>query len=186
MYKEKEIRKLLGRLRDLKLSLMGTLSLLRTLKADHMMDALGVQAPSLLDGPHDENLSRETMEEVENTRRKLESITMDKCKPPCLSGTTLTPQASWNPGEMDETTGEKEQQREGDFQTFRSMTLQSGAVSRAVEQASTIPLMSAVALPGINTIMQNLNALESVQSFHSAVSHQENSFENDQDATWGL
>jgi hypothetical protein len=185
MYKEKEIRKLLGRLRDLKLSLMGTLSLLRTLKADHMMDALGVQAPSLLDGPQDENLSRETMEELENTRRKLERITMDKCKPPSLGGTTLTPQSSWNSREMDETSGEPEQQREGDFQTVRSMSVQSGAVSRAVGQASPIPLMSAVALPGINTIMQNLGALESVQSFHSAVSHQENPFENAQDASWG-
>jgi hypothetical protein len=186
MYKEKEIRKLLGRLRDLKLSLMGTLSLLRMLKADHMMDALGVQAPSLLDGPQDENLSRETMEEVENTRRKLESITMDKCKPPSLCGTTLTPQSSWNSREMDETSGEPEQQREGDFQTVWSMSVQSGAVSRTVEQASTIPLMSALALPGINTIMQNPDALESVQSFHSAVSNQENPFENAQDATWGL
>jgi hypothetical protein len=186
MYKEKEIRKLLGRLRDLKLSLMGTLSLLRTLKADHMMDALRVQAPSLLDGPKDENLSRETMEEVENTRRKLESITMDKCRPPSLSGTTLTPQSSWDSREMDENSGEPEQQRKGDFRTVRSMSVQSGAVSRAIEQASTIPLMSAVALPGINTIMQNLGALESVQSFHSAVSHQENPFEDAQDASWGL
>lgn len=150
------------------------------------MDALGVQAPSLLGGPQDEKLSRETMEEVENTRRKLGSITMDKCKPPSLSETTLTTQASWNPREIDETTGEKAQQGEGDSQSFRPMSLKPGAVSRAVQQASTIPLISAVALPGINTIMQNLGALESVQSFHSAVSHQENPFENDQDAIRGL
>jgi hypothetical protein len=126
------------------------------------------------------------MEEVENTRRKLESITMDKCKAPSLCGTTLIPQSSWNSREMDETSGEPELQRDRDFQTVRSMSVQSGAVPRAVEQASTIPLMSAVALPGINTIMQNLGALESVQSFHSAVSHQENPFENAQDASWGL
>ena len=45
------------------------------------MDAMGVQATSLVQGPPDERLSRETVEEVENTRRKLERITIHNCKP---------------------------------------------------------------------------------------------------------
>lgn len=71
LYKEKEWKKLLERLRDLKLSLMGTLSHLRSLKADHMMDALGVAKPSLLKGEEDEDMSKETMEDIEETSRKL-------------------------------------------------------------------------------------------------------------------
>jgi len=39
--------KLLARLRDLKLSLLGTFSMLSALKADHMMDSMGVPAPRM-------------------------------------------------------------------------------------------------------------------------------------------
>jgi hypothetical protein len=81
---------LLGRLRDLKLSLMGTLSLLRMLKADYLMDAMGVQASSLLDGFESETLSHETMEAVETTRRKPENITFNKCETTALHWTNLT------------------------------------------------------------------------------------------------
>jgi hypothetical protein len=83
------------------------------------------------------------MEEVENTRRKLESITIDKCKRPSLSGTTLTPQTSWNSREMDENTKEPNLQRGDDFQNVRSMSVQSppDTVSRRVKQTSTILLI---------------------------------------------
>jgi hypothetical protein len=66
--------KLLARLRDLKLSLLGILSMLSTLKADHMMDSIGVPAPSLLEGPKDAQLSKEIMDNVEETRQKLAGI----------------------------------------------------------------------------------------------------------------
>ena len=61
--------KLLARLRDLKLSLMGTLSMLSALKADHMINALGVGSTSLLDGAKDDQVSREVAEEVKETRK---------------------------------------------------------------------------------------------------------------------
>ncbi|KAK6596123.1 fungal specific transcription factor [Botrytis cinerea] len=59
LYKEKEIMKLLARLRDLKLSLMGTLSVLSALRADHR-----------------HSLSTETRIQVEDTRLKLAGISM--------------------------------------------------------------------------------------------------------------
>jgi len=61
LYKEKEIMKLLTRLRDLKLSLMGMLSMLSALKADHMMDSLGIHSSSLLEARENEPISRERM-----------------------------------------------------------------------------------------------------------------------------
>src|SRR4051812_37928316 len=61
LYKEKEILKLLTRLRDLKLSLMGMLGMLSALKADHMMDSMGVQAPSLIEGGKQGVMSSETI-----------------------------------------------------------------------------------------------------------------------------
>ncbi|PMD62597.1 uncharacterized protein K444DRAFT_345967 [Hyaloscypha bicolor E] len=55
-------------MRDLKPSLVGTLSHLRFLKADYMMDALGVAQSSLLEGEEDEEMSREMMEDINETR----------------------------------------------------------------------------------------------------------------------
>jgi hypothetical protein len=75
-YKGKEIKKLLERMRDLKPSLVGTLSHLRSLKADYMMDALGVAQPSLLKGEEDEEMSREMMEDINETRRTLAKLTV--------------------------------------------------------------------------------------------------------------
>ncbi|KAF4625539.1 hypothetical protein G7Y89_g12629 [Cudoniella acicularis] len=62
IYKEKEIRKLLARLRDLKLSLMSTLSFMNVLKADLMIDALGLSDHSLLQRSLDQPLSKETID----------------------------------------------------------------------------------------------------------------------------
>lgn len=60
LYKEKEIMKLLTRLRDLKLSFMGVLSMLGALKADRMLDAMGVPNKSLLQGQVDEGIAEQT------------------------------------------------------------------------------------------------------------------------------
>ncbi|KAE9371464.1 hypothetical protein N431DRAFT_24725 [Stipitochalara longipes BDJ] len=81
LYKEKEIKKLLERLRDLKLSLLGTLSHLRSLEADHMVDALGVARSSLLEGTENEEISKETMADIEETRRKLMTLPMSVDRP---------------------------------------------------------------------------------------------------------
>jgi hypothetical protein len=78
LYKEKEIKKLLERLRDLKLSLMGTLSHLRSLKADYMMDTLGVANSSLLKAEDGEETSKETMEDIKDTRRTLAELSVDQ------------------------------------------------------------------------------------------------------------
>lgn len=87
--------KLLTRLRDLKLSLMGILSLLSALKADHMMDALGVPNASLLDGQNDERVAEQTMWDMEETRRKLAGISMKQVPEPSVSETSsLTLQRS--------------------------------------------------------------------------------------------
>lgn len=45
-----------GEAEGFELSLLGTLHLLSALKADHMMDVMGVSNPSLLEGPKDERL----------------------------------------------------------------------------------------------------------------------------------
>jgi len=103
LYKEKEIMKLLTRLRDLKLSLLHTLSVLSALKADHMMDSIGDLAPSLLKGPKEARLSEETRKEVEETRRKMAGISMVRDESStCLGGSALTPQNSWEPRELAE------------------------------------------------------------------------------------
>jgi hypothetical protein len=57
---------------------MGTLHHLRSLKADYMMDALGVGKPSLLKGDENEEMSRETMEDIEKTRRKLTEVSVSR------------------------------------------------------------------------------------------------------------
>jgi len=62
IYKEKEIRKLLARLRDLKLSLMSTLSFMNVLKADLMIDSLELSDHSLLQRSLDQPLSKETID----------------------------------------------------------------------------------------------------------------------------
>jgi hypothetical protein len=76
IYKEKEIVKLQAKLRDLKLSLMGVLSILISVKTDHVLDALGVTTPSVFESPGNKGLSPETIGDIEETRRKLAGITV--------------------------------------------------------------------------------------------------------------
>jgi len=42
------------------------------------MDALGVGKPSLLKGDENEEMSRETMEDIEKTRRKLTEVSVSR------------------------------------------------------------------------------------------------------------
>ncbi|KUJ16593.1 uncharacterized protein LY89DRAFT_734689 [Mollisia scopiformis] len=97
VYKEKEIMKLLARLRDLKLSLMGTLSLLGALKADTMMNAMGVGTSSLLEGTSNELCSRQTAKDLEIAEQKLAGIgTVEH--PTTNFSIALASQQSWSSG----------------------------------------------------------------------------------------
>jgi hypothetical protein len=171
LYKEKEILKLLARLRDLKLSLMSTLSVLSALRADYMMDSLGIQHASLLGGPKDQGISDETMKEVEETKAKLASISLNNNPNICTS----KPTTKANPSNPSSHAG-------GSSLTLTSCsTLTSSSItptSSSSIASGTIgdlgtgvpPFMSNVLMPG-SIPMQNLRALESVDSFHSAISH---------------
>jgi hypothetical protein len=78
VYKEKEIKELLKRLGNLKLSLTGALSILISVKTDHVLDALGMTSPSVFESPGNEGLSSEVIADIEATRRKLASITVSE------------------------------------------------------------------------------------------------------------
>ncbi|KAG0645974.1 Sterol uptake control 2 [Hyphodiscus hymeniophilus] len=187
VFKEKEIMKLLARLRDLKLSLMGTLSLLSALKADHMMDAMGVGNPSLLDRPKDEPLSKETVDQVEETRKKLAGISVGQVsgKPPAAttSGATLIPSVS----QSSEKTRPFVESSETPAQlhslsssvTTTSLTSTSAIANHAkglpqgIEQLNAPVFISAIALPKPNPVMQMSQAMASVQSFYSTFSRHE-------------
>ncbi|KAG4430749.1 hypothetical protein IFR05_013770 [Cadophora sp. M221] len=176
LYKEKEIMKLLTRLRDLKLSLMGTLSLLSALKADHMMDALGVPNGSLLGGQNDERVAEQTMRDMQETRKKLAGITMKQSPEPSVSETSgLTLQQSQDSTSFEaltttDTFPAQEVCGNPSLTSFASTsTLAFGFTS---EPQSSNVFMSAIALSGPNSIMQNRASMDSMQSFHSAVSYQ--------------
>lgn len=184
VFKEKEIMKLLGRLRDLKLSLMGMLSLLSALKADHMMDVMGVGNPSLLVGPKDEQLSKETAEEVEQIRRKLVGISTgqapEKSLSAAVSGTTLVPsvtqssvktQRSLDPPEKEVEPPNTSPALLSSATSFQCATQSRfTAALREVEVPHVLPLISTMALPNANAFTQIPQAMESVQSFYSVFS----------------
>jgi hypothetical protein len=188
IYKERELKKLLDRLRDLKLSLMGTLSHLRSLKADYMMDKLGVGNPSLLKGAEDEAMSKETMEDIEETRRRLAEVSMGSKPEGSIYGTTLTSQDNWKftgSGKIEQKGISREVPLAEDTCSFRSTS--------STQLDSSVPLLSETnisdsslfisnaAFPRTNTILQNPSTMESVQSFHSALSYQSNA---SQDTPW--
>ena len=146
---------------------------------------MGVQAPSFLQGPSDERLSRETVEEVENTRRKLERITIHNCKAVSLCSLTLTSQSNLMSHGLDQAPGELGHHGRRDFSSTGPIGFQSpeACCPGAVEQAPIISPMLIANLPEINTVMQNPDALGSVQSFHSALSYQEYQLPNSFDTT---
>ncbi|CAD6446382.1 4b0c5c29-b53a-4a42-a15f-3a191b5f48cd [Sclerotinia trifoliorum] len=165
LYKEKEIMKLLARLRDLKLSLMGTLSVLSALRADHMMDALGIQNSSLIGGQKSRDLSVETRKQVEDTKLKLAGLTMKDASQSCPASTTMV-QSSVS-------------LLSGSSSTALSSSATSGtyigsAASRTPSTTSfaTSAFISMAATPNRMPPLLNSRALESVDSFHSAMSSQ--------------
>ncbi|KAI9641769.1 hypothetical protein NHQ30_009626 [Ciborinia camelliae] len=164
LYKEKEIMKLLARLRDLKLSLMGTLSVLSALRADHMMDSLGIQNSSLIGGQNGHGLSAETRKEVEDTRLKLAGIKIMNVTKNCQGSTTMSnssssllPKSSSSALSLSAT----------------STTYIGSSASRTANTASfnPSPFISMATIPN-SMPMLNQKALESVDSFHSALSYQ--------------
>ncbi|KAF4621932.1 hypothetical protein G7Y89_g14413 [Cudoniella acicularis] len=78
LYKEKEIMKLQGRLGDLKLSLMSTLSFINLLKADHLLHTVRGSHRSLIEDSKDERLSRNTTAQMQATKRALAQFSVLK------------------------------------------------------------------------------------------------------------
>lgn len=169
LYKEKEIVKLLTRLRDLKFSLLSVLQLMKYLKADHEIDAIKGSNRSLLEGPKNGSLSEETVAQVEATRKKLAGISVINDQDSTSSHSEARP---------DTLPDQESQVREDEAGHGAPMTsistsqignhathteFQSFAVEKSGRSHDTISI-----LPN-NTVMQNPN--NSVQSFHSAFSY---------------
>lgn len=148
--------------------------MLRGLKADHMMDELGVAAPSLLNVPKDHKVEKRTMEHAEETRRKLAGINLDHYRSESLSGTILMLQVRKSLGEVRASIKGEGYQIEHPA-TVKSTTLFQSLAPVAniatIAEPTSFPSMYAPVLTGINGVVQNTTALESVQSFHSALSH---------------
>jgi hypothetical protein len=69
-----------------------------------MMDALGVGKPSLLKGEENEELSKETMEDIEETRRKLAEVSVSQELDYSMPNAALKAQSSVRYGESSKTT----------------------------------------------------------------------------------
>lgn len=168
LYKEKEIMKLLARLRDLKLSLMGTLSVLSALRADNMMDSLGINNPSLIGGPNRHGLSTETRMQVEDTRLKLAGMSMKDTTGSSSGSESLLPSsASLVSGGSSSTLST----------SATSTTCVSPPTTRmpSTTSFSTSPFISMAVVPNSMPPILNTQANQSVDSFHSALSYQNQS-----------
>ncbi|KAF7872724.1 uncharacterized protein EAF02_008795 [Botrytis sinoallii] len=147
LYKEKEIMKLLARLRDLKLSLMGTLSVLSALRADNMMDSL------------------ETRMQVEDTRLKLAGMSMkDTTEASSGSKPTLPSSASLVLGGSSSTLSTSV--------TSATYVCPSTARIPSTTDFSASSFISMAVVPNSMPPILNTQANQSVDSFHSALSHQ--------------
>ncbi|KAF7925656.1 uncharacterized protein EAE98_006881 [Botrytis deweyae] len=165
LYKEKEIMKLLARLRDLKLSLMGTLSVLSALRADNMMDSLGINNPSLIGGPNRHGLSTETRMQVEDTRLKLAGMSIkDTTEASSGSKPPLPSSASLISG--------------GSSSTLRTSVTSAtyvGPLATRIPSTTDFSASSFISMAVVPNSMPpilNTQANQSVDSFHSALSHQ--------------
>ncbi|TGO10073.1 hypothetical protein BTUL_0145g00200 [Botrytis tulipae] len=165
LYKEKEIMKLLARPRGLKLSLMSTLSVLSALRADNMMDSLGINNPSLIGGPNRHGLSTETRMQVEDTRLKLAGMSMKDTTRASLRSKSLLPSsASLVSGSSSSTLGT----------SATSSTYVSPPTTRipSTTSFSTSSFISKAVVPKSMPPILNTHANQSVDSFHSALSYQ--------------
>lgn len=161
LYKEKEIMKLLASLRDLKLSLMGTLSVVSALRADHMMDSLGITNSSLIGGRSANGLSAETQKEVDETRQKLAGIKMIEIT---KSNQEPTSMSSSSAPLISENWISKTSSSAASVTCVGSPA--SGTSSTASFASSAF--ISMLAMPN-NMPVLNMKALDSVDSFHSAL-----------------
>ncbi|ATZ55774.1 hypothetical protein BCIN_12g03350 [Botrytis cinerea B05.10] len=170
LYKEKEIMKLLARLRDLKLSLMGTLSVLSALRADRMMDSLGINNPSMIGGPDRHSLSTETRIQVEDTRLKLAGISMKNTTVSSGSKPMVSSSASLLSESSSSTLGT----------SATSETLVDSPASRmpSTVSFSVPPFISMAVVPNNMPPILNTQANQSVDSFHSALSYQNQDSQN--------
>jgi hypothetical protein len=167
LYKEKEILKLLARLRHLKLSLMGTLNVLSALKADYVMDMLGGQNSSLIESAKDETLSLETLNEVEETRQKLAGISIALGSHSSIYGSSVIHKGSLETQYSDDKPDPSKDVPE---------QVSQDSYSGAQVDANIPPIQSSqldLPQPYLGMIVLNPAALESVQSFHTAVSFQD-------------
>ena len=176
LYKEKEIVKLLTRLRDLKFSLLSILQLMKYLKADHEIDAIGGPNRSLIEGSKEEGLSQETVAQVEATRKKLAGISIAQEHDSGESRSEEKPGTHTNE-RLPQPVEDAKPRSAQSIETLSGQTLikTPSQTSGTEAKATAVPSeaigsshISAFALP-TNGIMQNPNV--SVQSFHSAVSH---------------
>ncbi|RDW74872.1 hypothetical protein BP6252_06014 [Coleophoma cylindrospora] len=195
VFKEKEIVKLLSRLRDLKLSLLHVLSMSHTFEADVMIDALRVHNPSLLVGSQNEQLSKETMDEVEATRRKLAGISVGQTsdtnlrRPPSTL-TSDSSQESWGSSQTnltDETVGTSISVESSSWKNLSDFPLTSTTafMSSGTVTGNPMPFISTMAIPQESSVFRMTQAMDSVQSFHSAVSYLEHDSLSYQDTSEG-
>lgn len=183
VFKEKEIVKLLTRLRDLKLSLLHVLSMSHTFEADAMMDALKVHNPSLLVGNKNEQLSKETMDEVEATRRKLAGLSVGQgsdtnSRRPASTLTSESSQASRGSSQSnltDETRGTSISVESSSSKTpsVFPLTSATASMSSGTVTGNPMPFISTMAIPRKTSGFQITQAMLSAQSFHSAASYLE-------------
>lgn len=183
VFKEKEIMKLLTRLRDLKLSLLHVLSMSHTFKADIMIDALRVHNPSLLAGNKDGQLPKETIDEVEATRRKLAGISVSQGSDINSQRPASTLASESNQESQGSSQGNLTEEARGTSISVKSLSSKTpsvfslssatGSISSGTVSGNPTTFISTIAIPRINSAFQMTKAMDSVQSFHSAVSYLE-------------
>ncbi|KAF7947724.1 hypothetical protein EAE96_008804 [Botrytis aclada] len=165
LYKEKEIMKLLARLRDLKLSLMGTLSVLSALRADNMMDSLGISNPSLIGSPNRHGLSTETRMQVEDTRLKLAGMSMKHTTGASLGSKPMLPSSASSISGSSSST----------LSTSATSATYGGPPSTRMPSTTSFSassFISTAVMPNNMPPILNTEANQSVDSFHSALSYQ--------------
>jgi hypothetical protein len=190
LYKEKEILKLLTRLRDLKFSLLSVLQLMKYLKADQEIDAIGGPNRSLLQASKEEGLSKETITQVDATRKKLAGISIAQEHDAPQSCPDTRSEAHSN-RELAFIAEDEKDLGSQSTETLSSQTLRDNPVlesvlgtkdSSIISEETSSDHIAALALPN-NPLMQNPNP--SVQSFYSAFSYLDPGADDDHPSTTG-
>lgn len=157
------------------------LSMLRRLKADHILDKLSTGTPSLLTSSKDIRVDERTKEQEEKTKRMLEDTTIEQYIVGPLSGANLLWPSSEISGESrtsDSTEGCRLEGSRAAESTNSSSITALGAIITSISTVRAIPSLSAFDNTRTNSIMHNASAMGSVQSFYSAVSHLEHASED--------